>query len=62
VGTVWGKVIAGCKESVQRTSVCKNELEPRYQRLFENTAIHSTYISLTRGSAYERDARMVIFG
>ena len=59
---VWGKVIEGCKECVQRTSVCKTELEPRYQRLFDNTAIHSTYISFTRGSAYERDGRMVIFG
>jgi hypothetical protein len=59
---VWGKVIEGCKECIQRTSVCKTELEPRYQRLFENTAIHSTYISFTHGSAYERDGRMVIFG
>jgi hypothetical protein len=59
---VWGKVIEGCKECIQRASVCKTELEPRYQRLFENTAIHSTYISFTRGSAYERDGRMVIFG
>ena len=59
---VWGKVIEGCKECAQRTATCKTELEPRYQRLFENTAIHSTYISFTRGSPYERDGRMVIFG
>ncbi|HEY5809326.1 MAG TPA: hypothetical protein VIT67_15230 [Povalibacter sp.] len=59
---VWGKVIDGCKECVQRTSVCKTQLEPRYQRLFDNTAIHSTYISFTRGSKVERDGRMVIFG
>jgi hypothetical protein len=59
---VWGKVVKGCKDCIQRASVCKTELEPRYQRLFDNTAIHSTYISFTRGSPYERDGRMVIFG
>lgn len=59
---VWGKVIEGCKECVQQTAVCKTELEPRYQRLFDNTAIHSTYISFTRGADTERDGRMVIFG
>jgi hypothetical protein len=59
---VWGKVIEGCKECAQRTSVCKTDLEPRYRRLFDNAAIHSTYISFTRGSAYERNGRMVIFG
>jgi len=58
----WGKVIEGCKECVQQAPVCKAELEPRYQRLFDNVAIHSTYLSFTRGSDIERDGRMVIFG
>ncbi len=59
---VWGKVIEGCSECVQRTMQCKAELEPRYQRLFDDTPIHSTYISFTRGHKTERDGRMVIFG
>ena len=59
---VWGKVIEGCKECVQRTATCKPALEPRYERLFSNTPIHSTYISFTRGSPQERDGRMVIYG
>ena len=58
----WGKVIDACTECVKQTTVCKTELEPRYQRLFENTSIHSTYLSFTRGSDTERDGRMVIFG
>lgn len=59
---VWDKVIDGCKECVQQTSVCTAQLEPRYRRLFDNTAIHSAYMSFTRGSKYERDGRMVVFG
>ena len=59
---VWGKVIDGCKECVKQTSVCKSELEPRYQRLFDDTPIHSTYVSFNRGADTERDGRMVIFG
>jgi len=59
---IWGKVIEGCKECVQRSVVCKESLEPRYARLFDNTAIHSTYASFTRGAKDERDGRMVIFG
>ncbi len=58
----WDKVIDGCKECIQRTSACTAELEPRYRRLFDNTSIHSAYMSFTRGSKYERDGRMVIFG
>jgi hypothetical protein len=59
---VWTKFLSSCKECVQRTSICKAQLEPRYQRLFDNVAIPSTYISVTRGSKYERDGRIVIFG
>jgi hypothetical protein len=55
-------VIDGCKECVQRAATCRPALEPRYERLFNNTPIHSTYISFTRGSPQERDGRMVIYG
>lgn len=59
---VWTKFLSGCKECIKRTSVCKAQLEPRYQRLFDNVAIPSAYVSATRGSKYERDGRIVIFG
>jgi hypothetical protein len=59
---MWGEVIEGCKMCVQQTHSCKAELEPRYRRLFEDTPIHSTYMSFDRGSPKERDGRMVIFG
>lgn len=58
----WLKVIEGCKECVQESLTCKPTLPPRYQRLFDNVPIHSAYMSFNRGSKYERDGRMVIFG
>ena len=41
---------------------CLEELPSRYARLFENVAIPSTYLAFTRGSRFERDGRMVVYG
>jgi len=59
---VWEKLIDGCKECTMTLSSCKAELEPRYQRLFDDAPIHSTYLSFNRGSRYERNGRMVVYG
>lgn len=59
---VWHKVVDGCKECTLTLSSCKAELEPRYRRLFDDTAIHSTYLSFKRGSRFERNGRMVVYG
>jgi hypothetical protein len=59
---VWEKTIEGCTGCTMKTTVCKADLEPRYRRLFEDASIHSTYLSFTRGSRYERNGRMVIYG
>jgi hypothetical protein len=59
---VWDKVIKECATCTVRTSACRSDLEPRYTRLFDDTKIHSTYISFNRGSPYERDGRMVVYG
>jgi hypothetical protein len=59
---VWQKLIDGCKDCTMTLSSCKTELEPRYQRLFADTAIHSTYLSFNRGNRYERNGRMVVYG
>lgn len=58
---VWEKVLA-CPECTMKKAECKEQLDARYVRLFDDTAIHSTYLSFTRGSRFERDGRMVIFG
>lgn len=59
---VWEKTISGCKECEFHVNNCQNRLAPRYARLFENTPIPSTYMSFTRGSRYERDGRMAVYG
>lgn len=41
---------------------CEAILEPRYRRLFDNAAIHSMYLSFTRGSRFERNGRRVVDG
>ncbi len=59
---VWTKVIEDCEACTMSMPACKADLEPRYLRLFDERAIHSTYLSFTRGSRYERNGRMVVYG
>ncbi|HMN44611.1 MAG TPA: hypothetical protein PKE27_08570 [Povalibacter sp.] len=58
----WSDVINGCAECTKQAATCTATLEPRYQRLFDNVAIHSTYMSFEREAPRERDGRMVIYG
>jgi hypothetical protein len=58
----WSKVLSGCPSCVLSPVKCTNELPPRYARLFDNVAIPSTYLAFTRGSRFERDGRMVVYG
>ena len=41
---------------------CKDELPPRYARLFDDVPIASTYLSMNAGIAGERDGRIVVYG
>jgi hypothetical protein len=59
---VWQKLIDGCQECTMALASCAVELAPRYRRLFDDAAIHSTYLSFTRGSRFERNGRMVVYG
>ncbi len=61
-GRMWQKLIDDCKECTMTLSSCKSDIEPRYRRLFDDTAIHSTYLSFKRGSRFERNGRMVVYG
>ena len=42
----WNEIIEGCPDCSMRLSSCR-ELEPRYQRMFDDVPIHSTYLSFT---------------
>jgi len=59
---VWNKVVKGCPDCTMSVQECHAELPPRYRRLFENVPIPSTYLSFQRGSRFERDGRMVVYG
>jgi len=59
---VWNKVLDNCKECTSSNFQCRDTLEPRYLKLFDDVAIHSTYISFHHGSPFERDGRMVTYG
>jgi hypothetical protein len=58
----WDKMLDGCIGCSMRLASCRADLEPRYRRLFEDTSIHSTYLSFTKGSRHERNGRMVVWG
>lgn len=58
---VWTKVIE-CPTCVMSLATCKPQLDPRYQRLFDDRTIDSTYLTFTRGSRFERNGRMVVYG
>jgi hypothetical protein len=58
----WSKVLSGCPTCQLSPVKCTNELPPRYARLFDNVAIPSPYLAFTRGSRFERDGRMVVYG
>jgi hypothetical protein len=59
---IWEKMIQGCAACTIGVSACKKDLEPRYQRLFNDVSINTAYLSFTRGEPGERDGRMVIWG
>jgi hypothetical protein len=58
----WSKVLSGCPTCVLSPAKCLADLPARYVRLFENVPIPSTYLAFTRGSRFERDGRMVVYG
>ncbi len=41
---------------------CKEELAPRYAKLFDDVPTSVTYLSLSRGSSDEREARVIYWG
>ena len=41
---------------------CKNELAPRYAKLFDNKPASVTYVSYARGNRSERELRLIYWG
>ena len=58
----WSKLLSGCPTCTVSAAKCQDDLPARYQRLFDNVAIPSTYLAMERGSRYERDGRLVVYG
>ena len=51
-----------CPVCKLESSVCKDELEPRYAAVFDNKPVSVTYLSLARGNASEREVRLIYWG
>ena len=60
--TAFEKMIEKCDQCSMSVSACTPELEPRYQKLFNDQPINTTYIKFSRKAKDERAARMVIWG
>ena len=52
----------GCLRCEIRRLQCRDSLEKRYLRLFNDRATHTTYVSMNRGNRWERNGRMVVWG
>ncbi len=59
---VWEDALEACPSCNLQPASCKNELPPRYARLFDDEPIPTIYLSLTAGLADERDGRLVVYG
>jgi hypothetical protein len=51
-----------CKNCVSKSIECKASLAPRYAKFFDDTPSSATYLSITRSSRGERDARLILWG
>ncbi len=56
------KLFKECKTCRVKRTECNANLEKRYKRLFSNFSTYTVYLSLERGSRFERNGRMVIWG
>lgn len=59
---MWKKTFESCTGCTFQLAACKEALASRYERLFDNTPISVTYLSLARGAQTERDGRLIFWG
>ncbi len=58
----WEAALENCESCKLHEPVCRDQLAPRYARLFEDRPIPSAYLSATAGTSGERDGRLVVYG
>ncbi len=56
------KLFEECKTCNIKITKCAANLEKRYKRLFSGLKTYTTYLSFNKGSRFERNGRMVIWG
>jgi hypothetical protein len=56
------KLFEDCPKCTVRRLHCRDELERRYLRLFNNKTTYTTYVSMDRGNRWERNGRIVVWG
>lgn len=59
---VWEEALAACVECNFKQPECKTTLPPQYARLFDDAPAKTTYLSAHKGSRYERNGRIIIWG
>lgn len=57
-----GEIFTKCPFCEVESTVCKSEIRSAYEDLFYDEAGDVSYLSLTRGSRYERSGRIVVWG
>jgi len=58
----WQGVFEACPACNLHPVQCRDELPPRYARLFDDEPISSWYVSMQPGMAGERQGRLVVYG
>ncbi|MDP2561508.1 hypothetical protein [Psychrobium sp. 1_MG-2023] len=61
-GNYPSKLLEKCPECIIKSSECKSDIHSQYQSLFVDEAMSTTYLSLTKGNRFERNARLVVWG
>ena len=55
-------LLENCQQCNIKLTECKLEIHSRYKKLFSDRKTHTTYLSLNKGSRFERNARLVVWG
>lgn len=58
----WRLVLENCDTCEFASFECKPELTERHQSLFAKEQTYTTYVAADRGSRFERDGRLIIWG
>jgi hypothetical protein len=54
-------LLENCRYCAIKVTECKLDIHSRYKTLFSDRKTHTTYLSLTKGSRFERNGRIVVW-